>query len=82
MTPLAQLLRSLEKCVSLTRLSLVAPSQARPHAWDGAAFGRCLVHLVQRLPRLVAFCVVLSVPLAHCSAAAKQVLQPVEMELA
>ena len=76
-TPLGQLLKSLEKCSALVQLSLIVPSKVAPNLLShfsgqkDQAFSRFLIRFVDCLPKLTGFYMALSQPAAHCSVATK-----------
>lgn len=73
-TPLVQLLDSLEKCPPLVQLGLIVPSKSEPFKMSGDEFSRRFVRLVTKLPKLVALYCVLSVPATHCAATNKALI--------
>lgn len=74
MVPLAKLLDSIEQCSALTRLGLVAPSDAAPFKWSAGVLTQRVVKLCMKLQNLVAFFCVMNIPKSHKATVIKQLL--------
>ena len=85
-TPLAQLLKSLEKCASLVQLSLIFPSKAAPNLLaresnqKDQALALYLEQFVRCLPKLNEFYMALSQPATHCSVAIRRLSRIFQFE--
>lgn len=74
MVPLAKLLDSIEQCSALTRLGLVAPSDAAPFKWSAGVLTQRVIELCMKLQNLVAFFCVMNIPKSHKATVIKQLL--------
>ncbi|XP_057373198.1 uncharacterized protein LOC130694049 isoform X2 [Daphnia carinata] len=74
MVPLAKLLDSIEQCSALTRLGLVAPSDAAPFKWPAGVLTQRVVKFCMKLQNLVAFFCVMNIPKSHKATVTKQLL--------
>lgn len=80
MVPLGKLLDTMEQCPSLIRLGLVSPSDTPPFKWNAEQLSRRLVHFCTKLPHLVAFFCLMSIPKSHSAKVSKQLQQTMALK--